>query len=215
MHMKYKHSAILFFFMFPVFYAFSQGTLTEINNPASFKQKFSEATRKTQTIEADFIQEKNLSILSEKIVTKGRFMFKKEKKLRWEYTDPFHYLIILNNGTMFIQDEEKKSKIDIRNNKMFAEINTIIMGCVQGNLFNDEKKFLSSFFENSRSFMVKLKPLASNLKEYLSEIRIFFDKNDLKVTRLEMHEPLGDYTNIDFFGEKINVNIPDEKFLVP
>ncbi len=202
-------------FVFLVSFTFSQGPLTEIKNPAVFKQMFSEATRKTQTIEANFIQEKNLSILSEKIITKGRFMFKKEKKLRWEYTDPFHYMIILNNGMMFIQDEEKKNKIDIRNNKMFAEINYIIMGCVQGNLFNDEKKFLSSFFENSGSFVVKLKPMASNLKEYLSEIWIYFDKNDLSVIRLEMHEPSGDYTNIDFSGEKINANIPDEKFLVP
>ena len=215
MHMKYKHFSILVFIMFPGSFVFAQGPLTEIKNPEAFKQMFSEATRKTQTIEANFIQEKNLSVLSEKIITKGRFLFKKEKKLRWEYTEPFHYLIILNNGTMFIQDEEKKSRIDIRNNKMFAEINSIIMGCVRGNLFNDEKKFLPSFFENSRSFMVKLKPLASNLKEYLSEIRIFFDKNDLTVTRLEMHEPSGDYTNIDFSGEKINANIPDEKFLVP
>jgi outer membrane lipoprotein-sorting protein len=215
MHMKCKHFSILVFFMFPGSFAFAQGPLTEIKNPEAFKQMFSETTRKTQTIEANFIQEKNLSVLSEKIITKGRFIFKKENKLRWEYTDPFHYLIILNNGTMFIQDEEKKSRIDIRNNKMFAEINSIIMGCVRGNLFNDEKKFLPSFFENSRSFMVKLKPLASNLKEYLSEIRIFFDKNDLTVTRLEMHEPSGDYTNIDFSGEKINANIPDEKFLVP
>jgi len=213
--MKNKRGYIMILFMFPVFFAFSQGTFTEIKNPAVFKQLFSETTRKTQTIEASFIQEKNLSILSEKIVTKGRFMFKKEKKLRWEYTDPFHYLIIINNETMFIQDEGKKSRIDMRSNKMFAEINTIIMGCVQGNLFNDEKKFLSSFFENSASFMVKLKPLASNLKEYLSEIRICFDKNDFSVKRLEMHEPSGDYTNIDFSGNKINANIPDEKFLVP
>jgi outer membrane lipoprotein-sorting protein len=63
--------------------------------------------------------------------------------------------------------------------------------------------------------MVKLKPLASNLKDYLSEIRIFFDKNDFTVTRLEMHEPSGDYTNIDFSVEKINTNLPDEKFLAP
>jgi len=123
--------------MFPAFFVYAQGPFTEIKNPEAFKQKFSEATRKTQTIEASFIQEKNLSILSEKIITKGRFMFKKEKKLRWEYTEPFHYLIILNNGLILIQDEEKKSKIDIRNNKMFAEINSIIIGCVQGNLFND------------------------------------------------------------------------------
>ena len=215
MHMKCRHDVIIFFFMFPVFSVFAKEPLTEIKNPAAFKQKFSEATRQTQSIEANFIQEKNLSVLSEKIITKGRFMFKKEKKLRWEYTEPFHYLIILSDGTMFIQDEEKKSKIDIRNNKMFAEINSIIMGCVQGNLFNDEKKFLPSFFENNGFFMVKLKPLASNLKEYLSEIHIWFDKNDLTVTRIEMHEPSGDYTKIDFSGRKINANISDEKFLIP
>ncbi len=214
MHMKFNIGAVFFFFIFQGSLASAHGSFTEIKDPASFKQKFSEATSKTQTIEASFIQVKNLSVLSEKITTKGRFMFKKEKKLRWEYTEPFNYLIILNNETMFIQDEEKKSRIDIRSNKMFAEINSIIMGCVQGNLFNDEKKFQSSFFENNKSFMVKLKPLASNLKEYLSEISIFFDKDDFSVTRLEMHEPSGDYTNIDFSGERINTNLPDEKFIV-
>jgi outer membrane lipoprotein-sorting protein len=215
MHMRYNFCSLLLLFMFPLSYAGAQGSFTEIKDPSGFKKKFSEATAKTQTIEAGYIQVKNLSVISEKITTKGRFLFKKEKKLRWEYTDPFHYLIILNNETMLIQDEEKKSRIDIRSNKMFAEINTIIIGCVQGNLFNDEKKFLSSFFENNKSFMVKLKPLAANLKEYLSEIRIFFNKDDFTVTRLEMHEPSGDYTNIDFTGEKINVNLPDEKFRLP
>ena len=213
--MKHNFKVILLFFIFPCSLAFGQGSFTEMKNPAVFKQKFSEATGKTQTIEASFIQVKSLSVISEKIITKGRFLFKKEKKLRWEYTDPFHYLIIINNETMFVQDEEKKIRVDIRANKIFAEINSIIIGCIQGNLFNDEKKFLSSFFENSRSFMVKLKPLASNLKDYLSEIRIFFDKDDFTVTRLEMHEPSGDYTNIDFSGEKINSNLPDEKFLAP
>jgi len=213
--MKCKSKSVLILFTFLVSSAFSQGTLTEVKDPSGFRQKFSEATRKTQTIEASFLQEKNLSVLSEKIITKGQFLFKKENKMRWEYTEPFHYLIILNKGTMFIQDEDKKNKIDIRNNKMFAEINSIIMGCVLGNLFNDEKKFLPSFFENSGSYMVKLKPLASNLKEYLSEIRIFFDKSNLAVIRIEMFEPAGDYTRIDFSGIKLNTNLPDEKFLIP
>jgi len=193
---------------------YPQAKYSEMKDPSGFKQKFSEVTKKTQTIEANFIQEKHLSILSDKIITKGKFLFKKEKKLRWEYTDPYHYLIIINNGMIFIQDEEKKNKIDIQNNKIFAEINSIIMGCVQGNLFNDEKKFHSTFFENEGAFLVKLTPLESTLKEYLSEIKIFFNKNDLIVSRIEMNEPSGDYTLIDFTGEKVNKTIPDEKFLV-
>lgn len=205
----------MIFLLLAALAAFSQGPLTGLKNPELFKQKFREATKNTNTIEADYIQEKNMSVLSEKIISKGRFLFKKENKLRWEYTVPFHYLILLNNGTMVIQDEDKKSKVDIRNNKMFTEINSIIIGCVQGNIFNDEKKFRSSFFENGSSYMVKLQPLDKTLKEYLSEIRIFFTKSDLSVSRLEMHEPSGDYTKIDFSGIKTNAIIPDAKFLVP
>jgi outer membrane lipoprotein-sorting protein len=60
-----------------------------------------------------------------------------------------------------------------------------------------------------------MKPLASKLKEYLSDIEIFFVKNDLSVSRIEMHEPSGDFTKIDFSEKKVNNTIPDEKFLTP
>ena len=98
---------------------------------------------------------------------------------------------------------------------MFSQINSIIMGCIQGNLFNDEKKFAPTFFEDNGSFLVKLRPLEATLKEYLSEIWIYFDKKDLTVTRIEMHEPSGDETMIEFTGTKLNTSIPDAKFLVP
>ena len=87
--MKYKSATILTFLIFLFSTSHSQGTYSEMKDPSGFRQKFSEVTKKTQTIEANFIQEKHLSILSEKIITKGKFLFKKEKKLRWEYTDPF------------------------------------------------------------------------------------------------------------------------------
>ena len=192
-----------------------RGQFTEMKDPSVFTQKFTESSKNTQTIEASFIQEKNLSVLSEKIISKGNFLFKRENKLRWEYTDPFHYMILLNNGIMVIQDEDKKSKVNIRSNKMLTEINAIIIGCVQGNIFRDEKKFRSSVFESSSFYMVKLKPIDKALSEYLSEIRIFFTKSNLSVSRLEMHEPSGDYTRIDFSGIKINPAIPDAKFLAP
>ena len=212
--MKLKSGVLFILILISKVICFAQADFDIMKDDGGFKQKFSAATKNTTTIEASFIQEKNLSVLSEKITSKGRFLFKKENKLRWEYTEPFHYLIILNNGTMLIKDEDKQSKTDISANKIFSEINAIIIGCVQGNLFTD-RKFLPSFFENKMSYLVKLKPLQSNLKDYLAEIRIFFDKNDFTVKRLEMQEPSGDYTNIVFSGNKINLMIPDEKFLVP
>ena len=56
---------------------------------AKFKTTFAAATQKTTTIKADFVQEKNLSMLSEKIVSKGNFWFKKDSRVRMEYNQPF------------------------------------------------------------------------------------------------------------------------------
>ena len=49
---------------------------TQVADLAKFKTEFVTATQKTHTIKSNFIQEKNLSMLSEKIVSKGKFWFK-------------------------------------------------------------------------------------------------------------------------------------------
>ena len=42
------------------------------------------AASQTDTLSSDFVQEKNLSIMDEKLVSKGYFAFRKPDNLRWE-----------------------------------------------------------------------------------------------------------------------------------
>jgi outer membrane lipoprotein-sorting protein len=185
-----------------------------MKNPVLFRQKLAEATQLTNSIESTFNQEKSLSVLSEKIVTKGKFYFRKNNMLRWEYTEPFNYLIILNNGKILVRDEEKENQFDSRANKVFGEINSILLGCAQGTLLNDEKKFQSSYYETPNYYLVRMKPKDPRLKEIFNEICIYFDKVDFSVSRLIMNEVSGDFTTIKFSAKKLNVNIPDEKFQI-
>ena len=48
-----------------------------MKDTALFKQKLLEKSKATNSIESNFTQEKNLSMLSEKIISKGHFYFKK------------------------------------------------------------------------------------------------------------------------------------------
>jgi outer membrane lipoprotein-sorting protein len=64
-----------------------------VANLELFSQQFMKTARSTNTIKSDFVQEKNLSMLSEKIVSKGKFWFKKENKVRMEYSAPSYYLM--------------------------------------------------------------------------------------------------------------------------
>lgn len=190
----------------------SQSTLTPMKDIAGFKEKLVNMTAKVTTIESDFVQEKNLSILSNKIVSKGNFCFQKENNIRWEYLQPYKYLIIISKEQMYIKEEKNEKRYDIQSNKMFQEMNKFISGCIQGDILKNEKEYNASFFEVPGSYVVGLVPKAAAMKEMLQEVRIWFDRNDFTVTRIIMTEPGGDYTAIDFMNKKLNVTIPAEKF---
>lgn len=179
------------------------------------RQKVQETAKRTNTIESDFVQEKEMSVLSEKITSKGKFYFKKEKKLRWEYTEPFPYLIVINSEQMLVKDDNTEKQVNVQSNKIFREINGIILGAVQGTLLADPKKFQASYSDARSWYAVKLIPQNSKIRESLSEIILYFNKNDYSVERLVMREASGDYTQIEFRAKKINQPIADEKFLIP
>ena len=56
-----------------------------VKDTIAFKQKMEAQSKLISTLESDFIQEKYLSVMSEKIISKGHFHFKKVNMLRWEY----------------------------------------------------------------------------------------------------------------------------------
>ncbi len=192
----------------------SQNKPMRAANIESLKLQVKELSQKTMTINSDFTQEKEMSMITEKIISRGKFYFKKEKMLRWEYIQPFSYTIIINNDKISILDENKVSHFNVKSNKIYLEINRIILGSIQGTLLNDDKNFKSYFLENHESFVVMLKPLAPKLKETLTEIVIYFNRGDYAVDRVDMFETGGDCTRINFTKKKLNQPIADEKFVV-
>ncbi len=177
------------------------------------KKKMEKSAAETSDIFAEFVQEKNLSVLEEVIVSRGTFHFKKENKVRWNYTTPFRYLIIINGQKMYINDEGKEKQYDMKSNKMFREINKIVVGTVQGNLFSSPD-YKSEFFENSGFYLVKMVPVDAKMREFIREIELYFDKKDLTVARLKMHEQESDFTLVNFSAKKVNMGIGDELFLI-
>ena len=184
-----------------------------VKDTAAFKQKMESQSKLINSIESDFTQEKYLSVMSEKIITKGHFCFKKVNMLRWEYTDPLKYLIVINKDKMFIKDNGKVSKYDINSNKMFKSINEMMVNTVQGNLLNS-KDYKVRFYENEKQYLLELTPTQKAAKDFLKNIHLYIDKMDYAVVKVRMIEPSDDYTNIDFSNRKTNQPIGDEKFTV-
>jgi outer membrane lipoprotein-sorting protein len=169
------------------------------------------ASAKTSTIICDFIQEKHLESLDETIISKGKFWFKKENKLRWEYAVPFKYLILINNGKFTIKDGTKVSEYDVNSNKAFKEINDIIISSIRGTLSTDGK-FDIIIYQNATTYKVQLTPKDAKMKKIINKTELYFDKKDLTVSKVIIIENESDYTVISFINKKLNESILDTVF---
>lgn len=176
-----------------------------------FKAVFAAASQKTNSIKADFTQDKNLSMLSEKITSKGNFWFKKDSRVRMEYNQPFKYLMILNKDKVYIRDGLKESQVSTKSNKMFQQINKIMIDCMQGTTL-DNTDFKTRVFENKTTALIELVPVAKGMKDLFKSINVIIDKKDFSVISIDMQELSGDNTIMRFTNKELNAAILDTLF---
>src|SRR6476620_9296316 len=136
------------------------------------EQKMSESEI-TVFKQADSVEYKHLDFLSKDIETSGKMVFKEPNSLLWQYKKPYNYSIVFKNGKISINDEGKKSAVDMGNSKLFTKINKLIVGIVSINLF-ENKKFYISYYKNKDQNVAKFTPKDVTLKKYIKQIELTF-----------------------------------------
>lgn len=197
--------------LFGSWLSFAQDQKMTAGEMIAFKQSVNEVSMKINTLSTDFVQYKHLNFLSKEIETSGKMVFKEPYLLQWQYKKPYNYSIVFKNGKILINDEGKKSEINIGNSKIFAKINKLIIGSVSGNLF-DEKEFEITYFKNKNKYVTKLVPKDASLKKYIKQIELTFEKNDFTVVQLKLIESSEDFTRIVLKNKVINAKVEDSFF---
>jgi outer membrane lipoprotein-sorting protein len=182
-----------------------------VTDLTGFKKKFAIESAKVMSITSDFAQDKTLTALTEKITSSGKFWFKRNNRVRIEYLKPFTYLMIMNGDKMFVRDNEKENTINIKSNKLFQQVNRIMIDCVQGTIL-DSKDFTTKVFEDDNVFLLEMTPVSKTLREFFQTIVLKVDRHDYSVKSIEMNEPAGDKTTISFKNKKLNEQLADTVF---
>ncbi len=192
---------------------FSQSNYKKVDDINALEQKINANSEKINTIKSDFIQIKKIKFLKDEITSRGKFWYKNENNLRWEYIKPFSYTIAITSDRFSIFDGNKVNTFDAAANPVFKEVNDLIISIARGNMMKDGK-FEVEAFENPGFYWLKMTPIDENMKKYITETQVFIDKSDLTVVRIIMKESETDYTEISFLNRQINDEIPDSIFIL-
>jgi outer membrane lipoprotein-sorting protein len=178
----------------------------------AFKKTYNEKASAIKSLKSAFVQEKSISLLEKKLISEGSFQFKTPDKLRIEYNKPYSYLFIMNKDKIIIKNDQKQTSISTKSNKIFKLVSQITMDCISGNVLSS-KEFKISILENKSQYLINLIPNNNSLKDILKEIKIYIDKSDYNVDKLEMYEVSGDFTKMIFKNRQTNIPVADEIFM--
>ncbi|MCW3785556.1 outer membrane lipoprotein carrier protein LolA [Marinilabiliaceae bacterium AAT] len=170
-----------------------------------------EKTAGVNTISCDFIQDKHMEYLETIITSKGKLFFDTKNRLRWEYKEPFEYLITINNGQFSISTDGETNNYDIESNQMFSKISELIISSVNGTIFTDTN-FDVKAFEGENQYVIYLEPNIAELKEVLKKIKMQIAKKDFSVDKVTMYEMDDNYTEISFINKKFNESFSNDIF---
>lgn len=177
----------------------------------SFRRTFTSASSTVTAIQGEFTQEKELAALTEKITSHGKLWYKREGRVRMDYSDPFEYRIIINGDKMSVHDGQKESRINVRSSKLFQQVNQIMLDCMQGTILQSPD-FSTRVFESDSAYLLEFTTVSKTLKQFFQSIILIVEKKDYAPRSIQLNEPSGDKTVITLDRKTVNGRVPDEVF---
>lgn len=170
------------------------------------------AQAKTNTLQADFRQEKSLALMAKPEVSTGRFIYAKPNNVLWTYNAPKRVTMLIANGmlTTYYPDLNKAERIEVKRyqDRIFKYMGA--SGAIDelGAWFN----FTFTNTSDKAYYALDLDPKSKTIAKRVRHIRIYIDKQSYLTTQFEYTEGDGDKTRYEFTNVKVNDPVEQSRF---
>ena len=173
-----------------------------------------EALRNIRSIKAEFLQQRTLPILTKPLLSEGRFFFQASGSLRWEYLRPLRSVMIQKGNTLeyyHFSDGIWKPEVTqaVETRRMVI---TEISRWFQGRF--DQSTVFQPLYSPGPPGRVILTP-REGVDQFIRRITIFLSNRIGVIDRVEIEEPGGSRTSIEFKKIEINSSLSSEIFEKP
>jgi len=173
-----------------------------------------EQQKKTNSMEAEFRQEKTLALLAKPEVSTGHFVYQKPNNVLWTYDAPKRVTMLIADGvlTTYYPDLRKAEKIEV---KRFQDRIFKYMGA-SGAIDELSRYFDFTFTNKPRdaAYLLDLKPKTGAVAKRVQRIKLWIDKKSYLTTRIEYTEGDGDVTKYEFTHLRVNEPVAQSRFVL-
>jgi outer membrane lipoprotein carrier protein len=176
------------------------------------------AASSVKTIEADFVQTRQLKILRKPLVARGVIAYRRPNDLRWEYQSPLETLLLVRGGA--VERLSKHGGQWVPDASARLEAMKIVIGEI--NLWLDGNFAASRTFRaalraasQDEPARVELAPVDKALGKIISRIVLRLGERPGTVSAIDIFEEGEGSTHIVFENARYGGAIPDSRFAPP
>lgn len=186
---------------------------TNVADVAGFLKEYAAVVSRAKSLYAEFVQERHLALFEDPLRSDGTMCFRKPDAIRWETTRPYQAIFTCTGGgvAQFERVDNEWRKLDLAHVKS-------LRGVVDGMSFFLEGRYLERQQDyeftvtRGADTVLRLVPRSETAKRFLEAIEIHLAP-DLVVTRkVVLRQSGGDFTEIRFTRQVIDVVYPDGTF---
>jgi outer membrane lipoprotein carrier protein len=192
--------------------ALAQTQLNETQSQEVMSQ-LTQAAASMQTLQCRFVQEKTSTMLAEPTVAEGTMHYAAPDKMRWEYTKPYAFALLVNGERIVKVTDGQAEVLEGNSSRMYQGMVSIIMGSASGKKLFDTSVFEVALYDDNGFWRAEMTPKRRDMKRMFSQLVFRFDKKTNTISRVEFIEVSGDVTSIRFEEMKLNEAIEKGLFL--
>lgn len=157
-----------------------------------------------QCMNCRFTQQKTMAMLAEPTVSEGLMNYNSPDKMRWEYTSPYSFALLVDGEKITKITDGNEEVLDAKSGRMYQGIVSIIMSSATGQKLFDKSMFDVAITDDGEFWKAEMKPKKHNMKRMFSMLTFYFAKSTNIINKVKMTEAGGDVTTIQFYDMKIN-----------
>jgi len=165
-----------------------------------------------QTMQCRFVQQKTMSMLAEPTVSEGTLYYAAPDKMRWEYTSPYQFALIVNGAQTIRIRDGKAETLDANQGKMYRGMADLIMGSASGKKLFDTSVFDVMFYDDGTCWKAEMTPKRRDMKRMFSQLVFRFNKQTQIIDQVDFVELKGDLTTIHFESIQLNDAVDETVF---
>ena len=165
-----------------------------------------------QSMQCRFVQEKTSAMLAEPQIAEGRMYFASPNRMRWEYTTPYAFALVVNGERIVKVTDGKAEVLEGNAGRMYQGMVNLIMGSASGKKLFDTTVFDIVFYDDNDFWRADMTPKSREMMRMFKKLVFRFDKKTQGISRVEFIGSGSDVTSIRFEDIKLNETIGEEQF---